>query len=78
MRCAASGMFLSDATQNLEVIAVTSKAERAHVMTDGRGAESLRGCMARQYPSFDWRVVERDAHTTAPQEAVLYLMQGRG
>lgn len=59
LRCAACGLYLADAASNFDVIAVTLKADKALVLTDGEAAEKARKFMKALYPSFEWRAVEK-------------------
>ena len=76
LRCAACGLFLSDATPHFEIVAVTIKPKCALVFPDGEAAELARKFLHSIYPSFDWRAVERDLYTTEKQHEVWLQVPG--
>ncbi|HYD63313.1 MAG TPA: hypothetical protein VEC35_23355 [Noviherbaspirillum sp.] len=57
LRCAATGLYLADATTDFHVISVTPKPEKALPLADLEAAEHARKFMRSLYGSFDWQSV---------------------
>lgn len=57
LRCAATGLYLADATTDFNVISVTPKPERALPLADREAADHARKFMRSLYGSFDWQAV---------------------
>ena len=57
LRCAATGLYLADATNDFNIISVTPKPEKALPLTDLAAAEHARKFMRSLYGSFDWQAV---------------------
>jgi hypothetical protein len=57
LRCSATGLFLSDATSDFKVIAVTHRQPFAFVLPCEDAADHARKFMKSLYGSFDWQSV---------------------